>query len=129
MKKIINWIIALFIIGLIIWGIYKVFFDCEKTNTYFGRNFVLEKFDYAKVEEEAIVKLLGIDDNRCKEENCERTGEYVAKILVVNDHRISYVKLGTLSEPRKYIEKMGYTIEVLEVTEDGKVTLNLVKDK
>lgn len=127
MRKLLNFIIVIALIGLIIFGVYKFFFDCEKTEVDFERLFVLnEPMDYAVVGEEAIVKLLKVEDNRCLEENCEREGQQEVKLIVMNDMKITYVTLGTLSESKKEIEKLNYLIE-LDNVEGEKVTLKLTK--
>lgn len=129
MKRLLNFIIGIALIGLIVFGVYKFFFDCEKTEVSFERLFVLNKpMDYAIVGEEAIVKLLKVDDNRCLEETCERVGQQEVKLLVLNDMKITYVTLGTLSESKKEIEKLNYLIE-LDSVEGEKVTLKLTKLK
>ncbi len=127
MKKGIKILVTILIIAIIGFGIYKIFIDCEKVTTFYDRDFVLETMDYATIENEAIVKLIGIDDNRCKEESCEREGEMVAKVFVINDHHMTYVKLGTLAETRKELEKLGIIIELVEIDKDNKVTLKVTK--
>lgn len=117
MKKLINFIISILIILAIVYGIYKFFIDCERINTNFDRNFILSKMDYASIDDEAIVKLLDIEDNRCLEDTCEREGQLVVKLLVLNDMRVSYITLGTLSESNKDIEKLKYSIELVEASE------------
>lgn len=124
MKKIIKFIITISILILIGYGVYKFFFDCKRVNTEFDRNFILEEMDYAKIDKEAVVKLLDIKDSRCLEENCEREGQFEIKLLVLNDMRMSYVTLGSLSESAKDIEKLGYSIELIEASEN-EVTLKL----
>lgn len=117
MKKLIGFILSILIILAIVYGIYKFFIDCERVNTNFGRNFILSKMDYASIDDEAIVKLLDIEDNRCLEDTCEREGQLVVKLLVLNDMRVSYITLGTLSESNKDIEKLKYSIELVEASE------------
>ncbi len=126
MTKLVKRIISLVIICLLVFGIYKIFFDCEKSYTNFDNTITLKKMDYSIVSDEAIVKLIGISDNRCKEENCEREGEMVAKLLVVNNHRISYVKLGTLANNSQRLEKLNYNIELLSI-ENDEVKIKLTK--
>lgn len=127
MKKLIKGLISLAIIAAIVFGVYKVFFDCEKYVSHFDTTFTLEKMDYASLDEEAIVKLMGIDDNRCNGDDCEKEGEIVAKVLVINDHHFSYVKLGSLAESKVYLEDLDYTIELIEASND-KVKLKLLKN-
>lgn len=127
MKKGIKILVIILIVIAIGYGIYKLFIDCERVITFYDREFVLETMDYAKIENEAIVKLIGIDDNRCKEESCEREGEMVAKVFVINDHHMSYVKLGTLAETSQDLKKLGIMIELIEIDKDNKVTLKVTK--
>lgn len=127
MKKIRSWLVAIVVIGLISFGVYKVFFDCEHLYTHFEREFTLGIMDYATVDEEVIVKLMGIDDNRCLKEDCEHEGDMVAKVLVINNHRVSYVKLDNLVDTTKDLTKIGYMIELIEINDEKKVTLKLTK--
>lgn len=130
MKKIRNIIITLIILIVLGIGIYKVFLDCNKVISKFDREFTLEVMDYAHVDGEVYVKLLGIDDNRCLEVACVREGEQVAKVLVVNDMHIKYVKLGTLADNVVEIEDTDYTLELIEVSSDNtSATLKLTVDE
>lgn len=126
MKRIVKILIIVAIIGVIGFGIYKFFFDCEKVIAEFDRAFNLEIMDYAKIDSEATVKLLKIEDERCKEEDCDRTGQFVAKLLVLNDRHITYVELGSLSETAKDLEKFKYRIELTDASEND-VTVKLTK--
>lgn len=120
MKKIISLGIGLSIVVLLCYGGYKFFFDCKKSDGEFDRIFILENpMDYVKIEKEAVVKLIKVEDDRCLEETCEREGQILVKALVLNDNRISYVSLGTLSESKQEIEKLGYIIELDSVNENG----------
>lgn len=120
MKRIIGFIIGIGLIVAIGFGIYKFFFDCQKTYAYFGKTFILEKkFDYAVIDDEAVVKLLGVDDNRCFEGECAGQGQFVVKLLVLNDMKMSYVTLGTLSESEKDIDSLKYMIELEDLNDDG----------
>lgn len=112
---------GLVIIGLIIFGIYKVFIDCEKTNTFYNKYFTLQEMDYAVIEDELIVKLLDIKDNRCLESDCEREGQYVVKLIVVNDAKFAYVELGTLEPTSVTIDKLSleYKIDLIDVDDEG----------
>lgn len=120
MKRIIGFIIGIGVIIAIGFGIYKFFFDCQKTYAYFEKTFILEnKYDYAVVGDEAVVKLLGVDDNRCFEGECAGQGQFLVKLLVLNDMKMSYVTLGTLSESEKDIDSLKYMIELEDVNDDG----------
>lgn len=112
---------GLVIIGLIIFGIYKVFIDCEKTNTFYNKYFTLQEMDYAVIEDELIVKLLDIKDNRCLDDDCEREGQYVVKLIVVNDAKFAYVELGTLTPTSVTIDKLSleYKIDLIDVDSEG----------
>ena len=61
MKKFIKVIVIIVILGLVSFGAYKFFFAVEKVNTVFDRNFVLEKFDYARISDKVTVKFKIID--------------------------------------------------------------------
>jgi len=62
--------------------------DCKeesyiKVNT--NNSSCIDNLDiYVKIEDEAIVKLIKIEDNRCLEESCEREGQLLVKVLVLN---------------------------------------------
>ena len=63
----------------------------------------------------------------CKETDCEREGEKVAKIIIVNNHQINYVKLGTLAESEKTLAKINYTIKLIGI-DNNEATLKLEKN-
>lgn len=121
MKKLIRIIVGLVIVGLLGFGIYKVFIDCEKVNTFYDKYFTLQEMDYAVVEDELIVKLLDIKDNRCLESDCDREGQYLVKLIVLNDAKFAYVELGTLEPTSVKLDKISleYTIELIDVDTDG----------
>lgn len=127
MKRIVGFIITLGILGALGYGIYKFFFDCKSANTDFGRHFLIEnEMDYFKIGDEAIVKLLDIEDNRCLEEGCLGKGQFLVKLLVLNDMKIAYVELGSETGSSKDIDKLKYSIELVEINDDG-VLLELNK--
>ena len=86
--------------------------------------------DYAVVGEEVVVKLLNIKDDRCLDVSCEREGQYLVKVFIINNNKFTIVDLGTLEPTKVKIDKLSleYTIELIEV-EDGKTaTLKLTKN-
>ena len=121
MKKAIGILMGLVIIGLIIFGVYKVFIDCEKTNTFYDKYFTLQEMDYAVIEDELIVKVLDIKDDRCLESDCEREGQFLVKLIVLNDAKFAYVELGTLTPTSVKLDKISleYTINLIDVGNDG----------
>lgn len=127
MANIIKKLLPFLVIALIIYLIYLAFFKGDKIITRFDREFTLKISDTAEVESEAFVKLIGIDDNTCKETDCEREGEKVAKIIIVNNHQINYVKLGTLAETEKTLAKINYTIKLIGI-DNNEATLKLEKN-
>lgn len=131
MKNLIKGIIKIVVIlGVLIAigvGVYKVFFDCKAIYIPFDQEFTLKRFDYAKIGDEAVVKLMKIEDYRCKEEKCKGDGELEYKVLVINVHKMSYVKLGSVATKKRDIEKLGYTLSVEDVESDDSVTLKLVR--
>ena len=128
MKKLIKIIITIAVLAGIVFGIYKVFFDCKGMNIPFKQEFTLKTFDYAKVGDEAIVKLMRIEDFRCKDnEDCKGDGELEYKIIVINDHKIAYVKLGSVANTKRDIEKLGYRLSFINAESDDSVTLKLVR--
>ena len=135
-NKIITKILLIFfglmVFAIIIGTINKVFFNHNHTNSPLDKEFTLEVMDDATItgdEEDITVKLIAIKDERCDDiDNCTKTNERIAKVLVLNSHHISYIKLGELSSPVYEItkNKMQYTIELVSM-EDDKVTLKLSK--
>ena len=121
MKKfiwIIGWVVVL---GLLGFGIYKFFIDCEKVNTYFDRYFTLDEMDYAVVEDAVTVKLLDIKDDRCLEESCEREGQFLVRLVVLNDAKFAYVELGTLEPVSVKLDEISleYTLNLIRVDDSG----------
>lgn len=129
--KLVKKLIILLIIILLGLGIYKFFFACEKIIIDFNQDFTLAVLDYAKVSDEAYVKLLKINDQRCLEENCERKGQIEYKLVVLNDMRVQFVTLRTLDPTSVEINKTNYVLELTDGTdpEKGKFKLNLIEEK
>ncbi len=119
MKKIFRLILVLLIIILIIFGVYKFFFDCQKYNVDFDKYFTLQEMDYAIIGKEATLKLLAINEDKCLNNNCEYDGQEVVKFLIMNEHKIAYIKLGTLEENKKTIKDTDYIVELIKVDDNG----------
>ena len=119
MKKIFRLILVLLIIILIIFGVYKFFFDCQKYNVEFDKYFTLQEMDYAIIGKEATLKLLAINEDKCLNNNCEYDGQEVVKFLIMNEHKIAYIKLGTLEENKKTIKDTDYIVEFVKVDDNG----------
>ena len=130
MKKKIGLIIGLIILIVLGIFIYKFFIDCNKITTTFNRLFTLQKLDYAVIEDEVIIKLLDIEDNHCYDPECQNEGQYVVKLLVLNDHHLAYVELGTLTPLSVTIDKLKleYTINLDSADENG-ATLSVVSNE
>ena len=129
--KIVKKLIILLIIILIGWGIYKFFFACDKVNADFNQEFTLKVLDYAKVKNEAYVKLLSVKDNRCLEADCEHEGQIEYKLIILNDMRVQIVTLSRLSTPTVEIKKTNYVLELVDGNslEQAKFKLNLIEEK
>lgn len=124
MKKIVNIVVTLAIIGLIGFGIYKLFIDGERLNSFFDREVTLEVWDQVSVSDEVTIKLIKVKDDRCMEETCEREGQFLANFLVFNSKKIAYIELGELEPSELTIDKLSleYKIELVDVSDDGKST-------
>ena len=118
MKKRIGWllILALFI-GIGIW-IYNFFNEGENIYTHSNQEFTMKISDIAKI------------DDRCKDEDCEREGEKLAKLLVINNPRIEYIELSSILEDEKDINKTDYKIKIIKFnTENDEITLKILKSQ
>lgn len=129
MKFRIGWLVVLGLFMAVGIYVYNFFYGGEKVYSYFDRDFTLKVGDYAKVNDEVYVKLEKITDNRCKEETCEREGQQVAQVMVINDHRIRRLELGTLAEYKQKIEKTDYTIILKEINGKNEATFMLTTNE
>ncbi len=122
MKKIVNIIVVLIILGAIGFGIYKLFIDGEKLNSFYDREVTLNVWDQVNVSDAVTVKLISIKDERCLDESCEREGQFLAKFLVFNSKKVTYIELGELEPKEITIDKLSleYNIELVDVSDDGK---------
>lgn len=129
--KLVKKLIILLIIILLGFGIYKFFFACDKVIIDFNQEFTLKVLDYAKVSDEAYVKLLKITDQRCQGSDCEREGQIEYQLVVLNDMRVQFVTLSTLEQTAIEINKTNYVLELTDGTnlEQGKFRLNLIEEK
>lgn len=119
MKKfmwIISWVVVL---GLLGFGIYKFFIDCDKIETEYDRYFTLGEMDYAVANEDVTVKLLDL-------KNDKDTGQYLVRLLVYNDAKIAYVELGSIDPTIVMTDKISleYTISLIRI-EDDTATLTI----
>ncbi len=119
MKKfiwIIGWVVVLGILGF---GIYKFFIDCEKIETEYYRYFTLSEMDYAVANEDVTVKLIDI-------KNDKDTGQYLVRLLVLNDAKIAYVELGSIDPTSVKTDKLSleYTVSLIRV-DDKEATLTI----
>ena len=108
MKKRIGWllILALFI-GIGIW-IYKFFNEGENIYTHSNQEFTMKISDIAKIDDDIYIKYNKVIDNRCKDEDCEREGEKLAKLIVINNPHIEYIELSSILDDEKEINKTDY---------------------
>ena len=122
MKKIVNIIVVLIILGAIGFGIYKLFIDGEELNSFYDREVTLNVWDQVNVSDAVTVKLISIKDERCLDESCEREGQFLAKFLVFNSKKVTYIELGELEPKEITIDKLSleYNIELVDVSDDGK---------
>lgn len=130
MKKRIGWllILALFI-GIGIW-IYKFFNEGNTINTYSNQEFVMKLSDIAKIDDDIYIKYNKVIDNRCKDEDCERKGEKLAKLIVINNPHIEYIELSSILDEEKEINKTDYKIKIIKFnTENDEITLKILKSE
>lgn len=130
MKKRIGWllILALFI-GIGIW-IYKFFNEGENIYTHSNQEFTMKISDIAKIDDDIYIKYNKVIDNRCKDEDCEREGKKLAKLLVINNPRIEYIELSSILEDEKDINKTDYKIKIIKFnTENDEITLKILKSQ
>lgn len=130
MKKRIGWllILALFI-GIGIW-IYKFFNEGENIYTHSNQEFTMKISDIAKIDDDIYIKYNKVIDNRCKDEGCEREGEKLAKLLVINNPRIEYIELSSILDDEKDINKTDYKIKIIKFnTENDEITLKILKSQ
>lgn len=127
--KLISKLLSVVIFAALIFVIYKFFFDCEHFYVQFNEEFTLSLLDYAKIEDEAYVKLLKINDHSEINENGDREGQIEYKLLVVNDMRINYVTLSTLENKEVEINKTKYTLKLTNGIDDTKASFKLLKEE
>ena len=83
---------------------------------------VLDSLDkWPKEKKVLLLQLLDIKDNRCLDADCDREGQYLVKLLVLNEAKIAYVELGTLEPTSFKLEKISleYTLNLIRVDENG----------
>lgn len=129
MKRLIGIIITIAIIVGIIYGVKYVFLDAEKIELEYDRIFTLGEMDYAKVGNETTVKLLQIKDNRCKEKDCAREGQFLYKLLVYDNHKFEYVELGSIVDTTKDLNKVKCSIKFEDAKDNDHASFRLTKLK
>ncbi len=125
MKGKLGWLVVIAIFVIIGFAVYSFFFGGERVIAFFDREFVIRQNELALVNEEVYVKFLKVEDTRCKGDDCEREGEQVVHLLVINNHHINYIKLGTLAETKMNLDK-EYEISLVELKEDNELTLKVI---
>lgn len=121
MKKFMGNLIGIIIVIICGFYIYKVFFKYNKVNTNYDTKFILEKYDYAKIDK-TYYKLFKIDNEKCVKDECFDGKDYYVKLLVINNKHISYITVE--KEKPLEIEKFNCIIELVESNEN-EVTLEV----
>lgn len=116
-------LISLVIICVLVYASYVVFFNCKKVTTLYNRFFTLENYDYAKVSDDTYVKLLGVSKKKRKDDSEFRR----IRVFVINNHAFSYTYLDEDGTTEKDLKKLEAALKLIEIDDDDKVTLELIK--
>lgn len=126
MKFRIGWLVVILLfIGLGVY-VYNFFNEGESITEHLNRKFTLSVGDIAKIEDEVYIKLIDIKDERCKESDCEREGQKVAKVVTIKNPYIRIVEIGSLTQEEINIKKSDYTLRMLSISEDDKATFEVL---
>ena len=130
MRKRIGWLVIPIV--FIIIGIFIYLFFNEGENIYTHRNqeFTMKVKDFANIEDEIYLKYSKESDNRCKDENCEREGEKLAKLIVIHNPYIDTVELSSINNDEFEINKTKYKIKLIKYdTYSDEITLKLLYEE
>lgn len=126
MKLKIGWfIIVVLFISLGIY-VYNFFNGGNNVREHLNREFVLKVGDIAHINEEVYIKLVEVKDERCKEDDCEREGQKVAKLVTIKNPYIRVVEIGSLTQEEIVIKRSDYKLKLITISEDDEVTLKVV---
>lgn len=126
----IGWLVVLGIfIGIGVY-IYLFFNGGENLYTQSNQEFSMNISDIVNVDKEIYIKYKKVIDNRCKEEDCEREGEKLAKLLVINNPNFEYIELSSIHEEEIPIEKTDYKVKLINFdVETNELTLKILKEE
>lgn len=130
MKKRIGWLVIPIVFIAI--GVYIYLFFNEGENIYIHKNqeFTMKVKDFANIEDDIYLKYSKVSDNRCKEEDCEREGEKLAKLIVIHNPYIDTVELSSINNDEIEINKTKYKIKLIKYdTDNDEITLKLLYEE
>ena len=127
MKKVLLKILGVIIVVICFFFVYKVFFQCERVNMDYDSSFILKKYDSAKIDK-TYYKLFKISNENCDEVECFELKNYYAKLLIINNNHISYIKLEK-DKPQE-IKKFDIIIKLIDSnSEEVKLKVNKMEKK
>ncbi len=130
MKKRIGWlVIPILFIGI---GLFVYNFFNEGQNMYIHENqeFSMSIKDIANIDDEIYVKYSKVIDNRCKEDDCEREGEKLAKLTIIHNPYISTIKLSSINNEEISVNKTSYKIKLTNFDVDSdKITIKVINEE
>ncbi len=130
MRKRIGWLVILGIfIGIGVY-VYLFFNGGEKLYTHSNQEFIMNISDIVCIDEDIYIKYNKVVDNRCKEKDCEREGEKLAKLLVINNPNFEYIELSSINDDEIPIEKTDYKVKLINFdVETNELTLKILKEE
>ncbi len=129
MKIRFGWIVVLIIfVGLGIY-IYKFFNDGDYFYKHSNYEFTMNVKDIVNIDDEIYIKYNKVIDNKCRESNCERDGEKIAKLIVINNPYIDFIDLSSINYDEVSIKKSDYKINLVNYNEDDyTITIKVVNE-
>lgn len=126
MKLRIGWLVVVVLFISLGIYVYNFFNEGSSIREHLNREFVLSVGDIAHINDEVYIKLVEVKDERCKEENCEREGQKVAKLVTIKNPYIRVVEIGSLTQEEIVIKRSDYKLKLISISENNEVTLEVV---
>lgn len=126
MKLRIGWLVVVVLFISLGIYVYNFFNEGNTVREHLNREFVLSVGDIAHINDEVYIKLVEVKDERCKEDDCEREGQKVAKLVTIKNPYIRVVEIGSLTQEEITIKRSNYKLKLISISEDNEVTLEVV---
>lgn len=127
MKFRVGWLVIIVLFIILGLCIYNFFNEGNNIREHINREFVLNIGDIAEIEDEFYVKLIKVNDERCKEDNCVNEGQKVVKIVIIKNPYVTIEEIGSLTQEEIAIKRTDYRLKLINISDSDSVTFKVIE--